>query len=221
MAAAIPLQKAHQRTHHEQRGTIWGGIILSTCLHFAVFGLWPAMAAEDIGTTSREIKTIEIPLEVIVPPAPEALARPPVPVISDNLVDDDITIPPTTWDVYRPVDSLPPPTETAQDPGHDRGFTPFTVAPTLRNRDEVARALEREYPALLRDAQIGGVVHVWFHIDEEGQVLDARVERSSGHQSLDQAALRVAEMMRFSPALNLDKAVPVWVQFPVRFQVRE
>ncbi len=99
-------------------------------------------------------------------------------------------------------------------------FTPFTVAPSISNRDEVVRAMEREYPPLLRDAGIGGSVKVYFFIDENGRVQDTRIDQSSGHQALDEAALKVASVYRFSPALNRDQKVPVWVSFPITFQVR-
>lgn len=99
-------------------------------------------------------------------------------------------------------------------------FTPFTVAPTLINRQEVAPALEREYPRMLRDAGIGGSVRVWIFIKEDGTVPDVRVDRSSGQPPLDEAALRVARTMRFSPALNGDEKVPVWVSIPITFMVR-
>jgi len=98
--------------------------------------------------------------------------------------------------------------------------TPFTVAPELKNRDEVRRALERFYPPLLRDAGIGGTVLVWFFIDETGTVQKSQVKESSGHKALDEAALKVAEIMRFSPALNRDKKVAVWVALPITFAVR-
>ena len=39
-------------------------------------------------------------------------------------------------------------------------------------------------------------------------------------EALDDAALKVATIYRFSPALNRDKKVPVWVSFPITFQVR-
>ena len=80
--------------------------------------------------------------------------------------------------------------------------------------------MEREYPPLLRDAGIGGRAVVFFFIDEEGSVQDFRISESSGHQALDDAALAVADVYRFSAALNRDKKVPVWVQFPITFQVR-
>lgn len=99
-------------------------------------------------------------------------------------------------------------------------FTPFTVAPSLMNRDEVISAMESNYPPLLKDAGIGGTVKVYFFIDETGTVQDTRVDESSGHPALDEAALSVAGVFRFSPALNRDQEVPVWVSFPITFQVR-
>ena len=61
---------------------------------------------------------------------------------------------------------------------------------------------------------------VWIRLDERGAVQDAQVNVSSGHPALDEAALRVARITEFSPATNRDKAVPVWVQIPITFQVR-
>jgi TonB family protein len=99
-------------------------------------------------------------------------------------------------------------------------FTPYSVAPNLLNREAVARALEEAYPPLLRDAGIGGTARVWFFIDADGSVQDTRIDESSGHQEIDRAALSVASMMQFSPALNRDQPVPVWVAFPITFQTR-
>lgn len=97
-------------------------------------------------------------------------------------------------------------------------FTPFTVAPSIRNRSEVVAAMNDEYPPLLREAGIGGTVVVWFFIDENGEVGETLIDESSGHVALDEAALRVADAFRFSPALNDDEEVPVWVMFPITFQ---
>ena len=86
-------------------------------------------------------------------------------------------------------------------------FTPMTVRPEIRNRSEVQAALMREYPPILRDAGIGGTVVVWFFITEDGVVQDKRVSRSSGQVQFDEAALEVADVFRFSPALNRDQRV--------------
>jgi protein TonB len=96
-------------------------------------------------------------------------------------------------------------------------FTPYTVRPDIKNRAEIARALEAEYPPLLRDAGIGGTIQVWFFVDESGKVTRVIVNESSGHQALDEAALRVASAIEFTPALNQEKAVPVWISLPITF----
>jgi TonB family protein len=99
-------------------------------------------------------------------------------------------------------------------------FTPFTARPEILNRQDVAEALEREYPPLLREAGVGGTVVVWLFIDEGGTVQEVRTASSSGHDALDQAALRVGESFEFSSAMNKDEPVPVWIQLPITFAVR-
>ena len=99
-------------------------------------------------------------------------------------------------------------------------FTPFTVAPRVRNVEEVRRAMLEAYPPELREQGIGGTVDVYFFIDEEGIVRDFRIDKSSGHAALDDAALAVAGVYRFSPALNRDERVPVWVALPITFLQR-
>ena len=99
-------------------------------------------------------------------------------------------------------------------------ITPFTVAPELKNREEVLQALEDAYPPLLRDAGIGGRTFVWLRIDETGTVRETRLKESSGHEALDQAALKVAERMRFTPALNRGERVAVWIALPIAFSTK-
>lgn len=98
-------------------------------------------------------------------------------------------------------------------------FTPYTVAPWLKNTREIARALQREYPTALRSAGIGAQVLIWLFIDDTGKVQQTVLKMSSGFDSLDAAAMRVAMLMEFSPALNRDRHVPVWVAVPVDFKV--
>lgn len=107
-----------------------------------------------------------------------------------------------------------------REPGQDPTFTPFTTAPRLLNASDVARALESSYPPLLRDAGIGGEVVLWFLLDEEGAVRQVRIARSSGYPALDEAALRVARSMRYSPAENRDRRVAVWIQIPIKFATK-
>jgi protein TonB len=96
----------------------------------------------------------------------------------------------------------------------------MTVQPKILNRDDVEKAVSRNYPPLLRDAGISGTTIVWFYIDENGRSIKQKVNKTSGYDALDNAALKVAEIIRFTPAENMGKKIPVWVQIPIQFQVK-
>lgn len=113
-----------------------------------------------------------------------------------------------------------PPGAGSGDAPTRNGFEVRSVAPALLNPDDVKRALERNYPALLRDAGISGRVTLWLLLDESGRVVQADVKEGSGHVAFDDAARKVGEMMRFSPAMNRDERVKVWVALPIVFTTR-
>lgn len=100
-------------------------------------------------------------------------------------------------------------------------FTPYTVIPSLKNPEEVVTALEREYPPALKAEGIGGEVRVWLFIDEQARVQRVTVNQSSRHKALDDAAVRVANTVEFTPALNRDQPKPVWVSLPIVFTTDE
>jgi TonB family protein len=155
---------------------------------------------------------------VFLVPRPEGMAFPFSGFFSDQgeEVLEMIVLPPR-----ERIDEAPlPPVDESLVP-ETPTFTPMTVRPEITNVAEVVRAMEFAYPKLLRDGGIGGRVVVWFFIDREGRVRTNSIAQSSGHAALDQAALKVASVYRFTPALNRDQKVAVWVQFPITFEVRE
>lgn len=201
----------------------WIAMILATLAHVVVFSHSPSFGIQDFSFAPSDVAVVDLPDEIVIPAAPAALPRPATPVIADAPdLSTDLTIAPTTFEA-NPVEALPEP------PRRDQGepelaaaptFTPMTVRPRLLNADEMARLLVRYYPPLLRDAGIGGTVRVWFFIDATGYVERTLVNESSGFEAFDQAALQVADRMRFTPAYNRDQAVPVWVSLDVRFEVQ-
>jgi periplasmic protein TonB len=200
----------------------WYSLAMAAVFHLVLFAFWPEMTAADYAGTSQELAAIDLPPEIEIPPPPEQIARPATPVVSSADIDDDITIAPTTFDA-NPIENLPPPPSAAagtEDISRAPTFTPMTVRPELQNSAEVQRVLVRNYPPLLRDAGIGGTPIVWFFIDENGRVLRTTLSKSSGYPALDEAAIAVAQQMRFSPALNRDKKVQVWVEIPIVFTAR-
>ncbi len=226
-AKAIPagagtdiLETENDRFKRSFGSWFWGSMIAATVLHFMLFQFWPTLSAEDVSFTAEELEIIELPPDIEIPPPPEAISRPATPVMATADIDDDITIAPTTF-ADNPIEDLPPPpTQEALPISAAPVFTPMTVRPEIRNLAEIQQALMTQYPAMLRKSGVGGTVEVWFFISEEGRVLDRRVSKGSGYAQLDDAALKVADIFQFTPAMNRDKIVPVWIQFPIRFQVQ-
>lgn len=199
----------------------WGSVAVAALLHGAVIAFWPDMQAADYGIVSSEMAAVELPPEVEIPPPPEQIQRPAVPVLSTSVdIQEDLTIPETTFRDNPVSDLPPPPTAGSVDVSQAPTFTPYEVAPEFRDRAALARLLQQRYPPTLRDAGIGGTVRVWVFIDENGDVKNTRVVESSGYPALDQAATEVMSAVKFKPALNRDTRVAVWVQFPVTFQVQ-
>jgi len=58
-------------------------------------------------------------------------------------------------------------------------------------------------------------------LDEEAKVVNVQLNQSSGHPELDEAAIRSASLFQWTPALNRDKKMPVWVSLPIAFVAAE
>jgi periplasmic protein TonB len=213
----VPPSTANERFKSGFAGWFWAGLILATLGHVAIFVASPTFAIARSDGSPGSLTLENIP-EVTLPPEPEAIVPPRAPIMTTKPMDPGVTIPRTTPD--PDLIPLAPPARGGgmPEPGE---FTPMTVRPRLLNSRDVARALERFYPPALRDAGIGGTVVVWFYIDTEGRVQETRIHQPSGFEALDRAALQVADRMEFSPALNRDERVAVWVALPVTFEARE
>ncbi len=195
------------------------GVIVAVAVHFAFFTLFPNLKAADLSGEVDAIEAIELPPEVQVPPPPEMIARPATPKVAATMVDEDVTIAPTTFE-SNPVENLaPPPAATGMNPEDRPTFIPYDVPPRLKNPDAIQKMLKQKYPPTLREARIEGKVVLWIFIDRTGEVQKAQVQQSSGYQAMDRAALECAGAMEFTPAKNRDKATPVWVQQAISFEV--
>lgn len=99
-----------------------------------------------------------------------------------------------------------------------------TPAPSGERPDEVPVMLNREppfrYPQALYEKRVQGNVTLHLFIDRDGQVRpeSTRVEESSGYASLDSAAVKGSQELRFSPAKKGSEPMPVAILFPVFFR---
>ncbi len=210
---------ANDRFKRSAGSWLWGSVMVATVFHFGLFKFFPELTASDVSYGVNEFEAIELPPEVEIPPPPEQITRPAVPVVAATELEEDITIAPTTFE-ENPVENLPPPPSDASRLSDQPVFTPYTVRPEIKNRREAVRIVERYYPKLLKDAGIGGQVMVWVFIDTNGVVKNAQVQKGSGNSSLDESALKAAREFEFTPALNRDQRVPVWVAIPITFSIK-
>ncbi|HEY0304440.1 MAG TPA: TonB family protein [Longimicrobiales bacterium] len=100
-------------------------------------------------------------------------------------------------------------------------YTSFSRAPKLRNPDHIERFLTRHFPLGLRRAGGDARAVVWLLIDTKGQVYKAVLRETSGRGDTDSVAVAASYLMAFEPAEQAGRPVPVWVQQPVRFHVRD
>jgi TonB family protein len=112
------------------------------------------------------------------------------------------------------------PSLVAENVSEVPSFTPRTVEPELKNRRTVQQALTTFYPAILRERKVSGTVQLWVRIDEAGKIVKVQIKQSSGEDAFDRAAVQVADVMQFSPAMNRDKNVSVWIQVPIMFKAQ-
>ena len=213
--SSTPWVSANERFKARSGDLMSIGVIVAVLAHGGLFALFPELNALDLDFIPEEAEVVELPPEVEIPAPPAEIARPATPVVSERPIDDDITIPSSGWD-DNPVGELPPPPVGAR-PSDVPVWIPRDVEPRLTNGGEVKRALEQRYPPILREAGIGGTVVLHVFVDADGTPTRSQVIESSGYAQLDAAARDVVERMIFSPALNRDKPVGVWVRQGVAF----
>jgi protein TonB len=87
-----------------------------------------------------------------------------------------------------------------------------------------ARLVAGQKPTYPREAQLRGMegeVLLWLNISADGDVLEAKVHRSSGHRMLDDHTLRFARTLDFVPARRGQIAIPTTVLLPVRYRLTD
>lgn len=90
------------------------------------------------------------------------------------------------------------------------GFAAYTPA-------RYARCPAPVFPAEARKAKISGTVLLLVEVDENGHPSQVTLRRSSGHATLDDAALRAVRNWRFEPARSEGRPIRARVEVPVRF----
>ena len=78
-----------------------------------------------------------------------------------------------------------------------------------------------DYPSDAWDEQVGGTVVLKLLISPAGSVDTAYVYESSGHASLDSAAVADSRLLRYDPAEQDGEPIEVWAKLPVIYPLPE
>lgn len=87
----------------------------------------------------------------------------------------------------------------------------------LEKQPQVLRRVLPEYPDSARRALVEGRVYVRILLDRRGRV--ERVGETTGPAPLRAAAILAARQWEFTPAVQNDRTVKVWISLPFAFQL--
>jgi protein TonB len=121
----------------------------------------------------------------------------------------------------KPVQRKPPPAapQAPVDNEAQQAAPRVATAPRTVSASQVGYLVARNpvYPARSRKMGEQGRVMVRVMIDIAGRSSQVLLEKSSGHQALDEAALSAVRAAQFRPYSEGGVAQPVWVLVPINF----
>jgi len=142
------------------------------------------------------------------PPPPPKLKPPPPPFVPPVEVNIAMTAPVenTISQVTNIKVPVAPPTPVAVK----------RVPPVI---DAARNCTKPEYPSASRRLEERGTVTLNFLIDTDGRVLESKVEKSSGHSRLDQAAQEAMSKCQFKPGTVDGKPERTWARINYKWQL--
>ena len=185
------------------------GLAITVVLHIVlVYALIHGLARKIVEVVSAPLETKIIeeikPPEDKPPPPPPKLTTPPPPFI-----------PPPEVNIQMPLQQAP---TISLAPSPTPPAAPVVIAPAPPAEVRTAAVVQAascekpEYPPAARRANETGTVRLQMLIDENGKVVDSKVERSSGSRRLDEAARAALELCRFRPATVNGKPTRAWAR---------
>jgi|SaaInl8_200m_RNA_FD_contig_31_18982_length_1276_multi_8_in_0_out_0_2 periplasmic protein TonB len=195
-------------------------LAISIVLHGMVAVIWPTF---EIQAAQRKQDQIVIQMEDLPetrqierPPPPP---RPAVPIETESAdVPDDVTIETTDLDFDEiPVDLPPPPPPGATSGAvEEEEIVEFF---SVEQKPKLKKQVSPKYPEVARKAGLEGKVFIRFAVGRDGRV--SRVTVMRGQEIFREAAVAAVQQFQFSPAIQNDKPVSVWMTMPISFKLTE
>lgn len=162
--------------------------------------------------------------DAFVVEAPPKPTPPPPQRIEDPIVQPvyvpDVPMPPTVSEqpdtaprIVTTVAREQPPIGMPSEPVRP---APVEVGPQIDPRRGLSEPL---YPASVIRSGFEGTVILSVQVLENGRVGEVRLERSSGHEKLDESAMREAKRWKLIPGTRDGVPVVLWKQIPITFRL--
>ena len=171
------------------------------------------------------------------PPKPSRVEPPAKPKLEPKLAPKPKPVPrPREVPASADIPPLPSESVAKQEPRESR--SPESSLASSRVADEPVEAAGKpepftearadaaylnnpkpDYPAMARHRLMEGRVLLRVQVLADGHPGQVRLERTSGHEILDEAALDTVKRWRFVPAKRGDRAVESWVNVPIVFKL--
>jgi protein TonB len=204
--AGLPLMYSQYSDKQEdtplhQRISVVGVVVL---LHLAVFVAYlfqPEAPAVLINEMSVSIANLNMPQAQVTPPQPKPreIEPEPLPVEEPEVKEE----------------APPPPVQQASPPSPVQLDTePDFKADYLNNP-------RPPYPMVARRMGYSGKVVLNVEVLAAGKAGEVKLEKSSGYDILDSAALQTVKTWRFTPAKRFGQAVTQWFLVPIKFSLKE
>lgn len=188
--------------------------------------MFAALRGFDVRLETKVQKPVVIQLEQIPETRqerqPPPAARPVVPIASeDNQISEETTI--ETTDIDLKLDDLAPPpvleeravVQKAEIVEEDEPVEIWKV----EKQPEVTKQVKPDFPEIARKAGIEGRVTVNALVGKDGKV--EKVGEVTGNEVFREAAKAAALQWNFTPAIQNDRPVKVWVAIPFNFTFRD
>ncbi len=207
---------------------------VTVALVFGVILVAPVEYGLQVGQSGVDVELIA------APPAPEQIMEQETPDVPEQIVLPDAPAPdfaiPIPGEMPKPVAPKIKPVDksrvapvASKHVGDGSSPVPGKDKTTMRSSSGVQTAAKPDYlrnpppkyPAEALRRKQEGTVLVLVHVNAEGRVTDLNLTKSSGHDLLDDAALRAVRGWRFQPAKAGGFAVESKVEVPVDFRIQD
>jgi periplasmic protein TonB len=215
VVTAAALSRSANFLFKQKYGKFFGiAVLISLIGHIAFILGMPAINPEIVVQQETSMEAVDLPPEVVIPPPPKTLAKPSIPQMAEEEIDEDITIEETT---PPPPDLIPEMPTVVQE---EKAEEFLMVAETMPKFKTVPK--QPKMPSYIARARVDVTTLIDFYVLKDGSVDQNRtsIVKTSGYPELDEIAAEWAKKIKFHPALNRGEPVQVRVRVPVQWKSR-